>query len=163
MKLHFITVPIHGSEAAEEDLNRFLSSHRVLTVDRQLIADGQRSAWAICVAYTDAPGPSAPESPGKKGRLDYREILSPEDFQLFARLRDLRKQLADRDAVPPYAVFTNEQLAEIARMRAHTAADLGRIEGIGPSRIEKYGEAVLEVLRNTAPVLPTTPPIEKEG
>lgn len=60
MKLHFITVPIHGSDAAEEELNRFLASHRVLAVDRQLVTDGPRSAWAICVAYTETEPTSPP-------------------------------------------------------------------------------------------------------
>ena len=163
MKFHFITVPIPGSDAAEEELNRFLASHRVLAVDRQLVADGPRSAWAICVSYTEASGPAVTEGLGKKGRLDYREILTPEDFQVFARLRDLRKQLAERDAVPPYAVFTNEQLADMVRERVCTAAELARIEGVGPSRIEKYGEAALAILRSAAPALPPTPAAEKEG
>jgi superfamily II DNA helicase RecQ len=49
--------------------------------------------------------------------------------------------------MPAYAVFTNEQLAEIAKARCATLADLGKIEGIGPARVEKYGEAVLTNLR----------------
>ena len=124
MKLHFVTVPIHGSAAAEAELNQFLGSHRVIAVDRQLIADGARSAWAVCVAYLEGRT-SVAEVPGKKGRIDYREVLAPADFQVFARLREIRKHLAERDAVPPYAVFTNEQLAEMIRGRARTAAARG--------------------------------------
>lgn len=159
MRLHFLTVPIHGSGAAVDDLNQFLGSRRVVAVDRQLVPDGMRSAWAVCVAYVDG-GPVAATSyaadtTGKK-RLDYREILPASEFQTFVKLRDLRKQLADQDGVPPYAVFTNEQLADMVRRNVRSAAELGRIDGIGPARIEKYSGRFLEVL--CADPVATTPP-----
>ena len=67
MRLHFVTVPIHGSAEAEEELNQFLAMHRVIAVDRQLVADGARSAWAICVAGADASA---------KKRVNHRYALS---------------------------------------------------------------------------------------
>jgi hypothetical protein len=48
----------------------------------------------------------------KRAKVDYRELLSAGDFVLFAKLRILRKGMAEREAVPAYALFTNEQLAE---------------------------------------------------
>lgn len=167
MRFHFATVPIHGSADAEEELNQFLAIHRVIALDRQLVADGSRSAWAICVTYVD-PGsagrsvnttsPNAMTDPSKAGRIDYREILSESDFHVFAKLRDLRKQIAQRAGVPPYALFTNEQLAEMVRRGVRSNADLGRIEGVGPSRIEKYGPPFLEILRAAPPPSPSQPP-----
>ncbi len=149
MRLHFVTVPVHGSAAAEDELNHFLGTHRVIAVERQLVADGPRSTWAVCVAYVDGPGvpghgASAPD-PAKK-RVDYREVLPPAEFQVFAKLRDLRKVTAERDGVPPYAVFTNEQLAEMVKRNVRTNAELGRIDGVGPARIEKYAVPFLAIL-----------------
>lgn len=145
MKLHFVTVPIHNSSIAEGELNQFLGSHRVIAVDRQLVSDGARSAWAICVTYV--PGDAgAPVEANKKPRLDYRELLPAADFQVFARLRDLRKRLAEREGVPPYALFTNEQLAEMVRRHVGSLAELAQIDGVGPARLEKYGRAFLEIL-----------------
>ncbi len=155
MRLHFVTVPIHGSEAAEEDLNQFLATHRVIAVDRQLVVDGPRSAWAICVTYVVAGASDAADA--NKKRVDYREVLPDAEFQAFAKLRDLRKQIAEREGVPPYALFTNEQLAEMVRRRARAVADLGRIDGVGPARIEKYGRAFLEVLRAALPASAAAP------
>lgn len=150
MRLHFVTVPIHNCAAAEDELNNFLGSRRVVAVDRQLVPDGTRSAWAVCVAYVDgspvAAASDAADPSGKRGRPDYREILPAAEFQVFARLRDLRKQIAEQDGVPPYAVFTNEQLADMVRRSVRSAADLARIEGIGPARIEKYAVRFLEIL-----------------
>lgn len=151
MRLHFLTIPIHGSAAAEDELNIFLGSRRVVAVDRHLVPDGMRSAWAICVAYVDGSPVAASTSsgtadPGGKKNVDYKEILPPADFAVFAALRELRKKLAQRDGVPPYAIFTNEQLADMVRGKVRSAADLARIDGVGASRVEKYATSFLEIL-----------------
>ena len=155
MRFHFVTVPIHGSAVAEEELNQFLANHRAIAVDRQLVTDGPRSAWAICVTYADA-GAGAATDASKKARVDYREILSDAEFQVFAKLRELRKKLSEHEGVPPYALFTNEQLADMVRRQVRSAADLARIDGVGPARLEKYGRAFLEILR-AAPSMPAPP------
>jgi superfamily II DNA helicase RecQ len=164
MRLHFITVPIHGSADAEAELNQFLAAHRVIAVDRQLVADGQRSAWAICVTYVDTPAAGATLDASKKSRVDYRDLLPGPEFQVFARLRDLRKQLADKEGVPPYALFTNEQLADMVRRPVRSLADLARLDGVGPARLEKYGRAFLDLLLS-APAAPAAPalPAAKEA
>ncbi len=83
--------------------------------------------------------------PGKKQK-DYKEILSPEDFALFCSLREWRKGQAEKDQVPVYTIFTNEQLAKMSTNRPDTLPRLQEIEGIGQARVQKYGEAVLVVL-----------------
>jgi len=148
MQLRFFRVPAVGDPELEADLNRFLRSVRSLTVDRQFVADGANSFWSLCVGYLDSPKLRA-EQAGRE-RVDYKEILSTADFALFAKLRDARKALAAEEAVPPYAVCTNEQLAALARARPTTAAGLRKIEGIGQAKAEKYGARLLAVLAEHA-------------
>jgi len=81
-----------------------------------------------------------------KPRVDYREILSPEEFTLFSRLRDKRKELAQRDGVQVYTIMTNEQLAEVVKQNIVEPSELTRIERVGAARIEKYGYDLLSVL-----------------
>jgi superfamily II DNA helicase RecQ len=50
---------------------------------------------------------------------------------VFAKLRDLRKEISQMDAVPVYAIFTNEQLAQMVETRVTSSAGLGAIDGIG--------------------------------
>ena len=64
--------------------------------------------------------------------------------QRFAALRDLRNEL--RDGKPAYVVFDNKTLAAIARQAPTTLRDLGRISGIGPAKLERYGEAVIALM-----------------
>lgn len=68
---------------------------------------------------------------------------------MFVRLRQWRKTAAAEEGVPVYTIFTNEQLAEVARLRPSSKAALGEIEGIGEGRVTKYGEAVLQALGET--------------
>lgn len=151
MRLHFATVPIHDGRAEEDELNRFLAAHRVVGIERHFVADGVRSAWAVCVAWVDAEPPRAgpPRAEGKKERVDYRELLEPEQFATYAKLREVRKRLAERDGVPPYAVVTNEQMAEMVRRQVQTLAEVARIDGVGPARLERYGVVLLEVLQTS--------------
>ncbi|HDS15442.1 MAG TPA: hypothetical protein ENN66_02255 [Proteobacteria bacterium] len=79
--------------------------------------------------------------------MDYREILEPETFAVFDRLRAWRKEQAAGEGLAPYVILTNEQLAAIARLDEISLAALGRIDGIGEARLQKYGAAVLAVCR----------------
>jgi superfamily II DNA helicase RecQ len=94
-------------------------------------------------------------APARKGeRVDYREVLSDGEFRVFAHLRDLRKEIANKEAVPVYAVFTNEQLAEMARRLPRSKAALAQINGIGDAKTQKYGQSFLDridmILHDTA-------------
>jgi superfamily II DNA helicase RecQ len=73
-------------------------------------------------------------------------VLSEADFAVFAKLRELRKSIAEAEGVPPYAVFTNEHLASMVRGKLKTLDALGRIEGVGPGRVDRYGARFLALL-----------------
>ena len=147
MQYRFFSIPVFESDDGEAALNAFLLAHRVLQVDRQLIQDGRNSVWAICVGYQGTANQTSKE---KRGKLDYKTILSEPEFAVFSRLRGLRKELADKDGIPAYAVFTNEQLAAIVQRRADTLQAMREIEGIGDARVEKYGAAFQSVMRAAA-------------
>jgi superfamily II DNA helicase RecQ len=148
MQMRFFSVPALDPASAEAELNRLLAAGRVAGLERQFVAAGAASFWAVCVSLADGPGPlPAALKAGAGRKLDYREVLSEADFAVFARLRDLRKTLAEAEGVPPYAVFTNEQLAALVTGRVHSVEAMARIEGIGPARVERYASAFLPVLR----------------
>jgi superfamily II DNA helicase RecQ len=65
--------------------------------------------------------------------------------QRFAALRDLRNEL--RDGKPAYVVFDNKTLAAIARQAPTTLRDLGRISGVGPAKLERYGDAITALMQ----------------
>lgn len=69
--------------------------------------------------------------------------MSDDEFALFARLRELRKKIAEEEAIPPYAIFTNEQLADMVRKKVTTLQAMKEINGIGDAKISKYGQVFL--------------------
>jgi len=145
MQWSFFRIPVTGG-AASEELNRFLRSVRVLTVHREFVGQGDPSYWALAVEYLPATDSTQLVMRGVGSKTDFKALLPPEDFALFARLREWRKQMAFAEALPVYAIFTNEQLAEMARRRCTSAAALREIDGIGQGRLDKYGSAVIEVI-----------------
>lgn len=74
------------------------------------------------------------------------EELSSEDAALLERLRGWRLDRAREDSVPAYVVAPNTSLVELALRRPQTATELAQITGLGPARVEKYGEEILAVL-----------------
>ncbi|HEY9735674.1 MAG TPA: RecQ family ATP-dependent DNA helicase, partial [Trichocoleus sp.] len=63
-----------------------------------------------------------------------------EVVQLMERLRSLRKRLADEQAVPPYVVFAESALRQMAQQRPQTLESFARISGVGSRKLEQYGQ-----------------------
>jgi ATP-dependent DNA helicase RecQ len=74
-------------------------------------------------------------------------VLGADEAPLFAALRQLRGELAKAEQVPAYVVFPDRTLAEMALRRPRTLHGLGDIRGVGPAKLEKYGERFLAVIR----------------
>ena len=138
-----------GEKSVTDELNAFLRSHRIVNVDKRLI-DGERgTGWVFLVEYgTD--GKNTSNAPTQ--RVDYREVLNADEYALFDKLRNLRKELAEKSGIPVYAVFTNDQLAGMVKKPPKTAKDLLAIAGIGEARVKQYGEAFLRLFETGEPV-----------
>jgi ATP-dependent DNA helicase RecQ len=65
---------------------------------------------------------------------------------LFEALRDWRRKEAARQSVPPYVIFHDRTLAEIAQTRPTTLPALARVGGVGQGKLERYGEVVLALV-----------------
>jgi ATP-dependent DNA helicase RecQ len=93
-------------------------------------------------------GPAA--SAGAPSRLDIALAQLPagdDASQRFERLRALRKNLADAEGVPAYIVFSDAVLRQMAAAVPRTRAAMLLISGVGPVKLERYGDAFLELLR----------------
>ena len=100
---------------------------------------------AECVLYRQPHRPSARR---RKGRA-YAESAGSVDESVFGRLRQLRLELARARGVPPYVIFHDTTLRELAARRPATIAQLLDIPGIGERKAEVYGPAILELLAST--------------
>jgi ATP-dependent DNA helicase RecQ len=68
------------------------------------------------------------------------------DERLFERLRALRRELAEQQSVPAYIVFSNRTLREICRARPTDQTSFRQVVGVGPVKLERYGEPFLKAV-----------------
>jgi DNA helicase-2/ATP-dependent DNA helicase PcrA len=81
----------------------------------------------------------------KRPRLDTEELPPA-----FGALREWRLERAKADEVPAYVVFHNATLVEIAERRPSTLAELAGVPGVGPAKLERYGDDILAALARVA-------------
>lgn len=85
-----------------------------------------------------------------RGSLRTRASVEAPSDPRFAALREWRKRTALAQGVPAYVIFQDRTLAEIASEQPDSLAQLGNIPGVGNTKLERYGQDVLRVLRECA-------------
>ena len=107
-----------------------------------------KAAEKVESASSSAPAKKAKSARGEGPRGRGRQRRKPEG-ELFERLRALRMELAKAAGVPPYVVFHDATLREMALLRPTTLAHLAQLPGIGEKKLDRYGPRFLELLRST--------------
>ena len=86
----------------------------------------------------------------KSRRPAAKALVSDEDAPLLSALKAKRRALAEAARVPAYVVFTDRTLIEMAETRPATLDQMARISGVGAKKLERYGDAFLEVVNGAA-------------
>ena len=94
----------------------------------------------------DAPRKPAAK-PDRRRVIPDASAAGPETAGLFEALRTWRAAEARSQSVPPYVIFHDTVLRDIAAVRPSDLGELGQIKGVGASKLDRYGDAVLEVVR----------------
>ncbi|WP_367333576.1 DNA helicase RecQ [Limosilactobacillus sp.] len=79
-------------------------------------------------------------------RAHTRLAESPDVAALFEKLRQKRRELADEQGVPPFMVFSDRTLHEMAQSKPQTQQDFLLVNGVGQRKLEQYGEAMMDVI-----------------
>ncbi|MDJ0517163.1 MAG: DNA helicase RecQ [Trichodesmium sp. MO_231.B1] len=74
--------------------------------------------------------------------------LAADELRLFEELRALRKRIADEQMVPPYVIFHDSNLRDMAQKRPQTLDEFIDISGVGTGKRDKYGKQFIEAIRN---------------
>jgi ATP-dependent DNA helicase RecQ len=107
-----------------------------LAGDAKAILKGEKSIEIV--------QPPKSERAGRRGR-DRSD--NPVGDPLFEALRELRREIAAEAKLPPYVIFHDATLREMAAMRPSSLSELGTISGVGARKLEAYGDAFLAVIR----------------
>jgi len=79
--------------------------------------------------------------------VPHPETADPAQGALYERLRELRKRLANEQGLPPYVIFHDATLREMALRRPLTLAQFADLPGVGQAKLARYGESFISALR----------------
>ncbi|MDB5683914.1 MAG: ATP-dependent helicase RecQ [Sphingomonas bacterium] len=140
--------------ASEEELKLVKPVARALMARDALRADEYGglsfgpAARAILKGEAEVALALPPKRAGKR-RRDTSGAEWPDD-PLFDALRACRREIAKEQSVPPYVIFHDSTLREMAALRPQTLAGLGQVSGVGARKLDAYGAPFLAVLRKAA-------------
>lgn len=134
MQIKIFTIPALWGEQMTEEMNTFLRSKKVLQVESHFSMEPGGAYWSFCIKFADNLAISEREKP----KVDYRKELDEASFARFSRLREIRKRLSGEENLPAYAIFTDEEMAELAKMEVITEASMRTVKGIGDKKMEKF-------------------------
>jgi ATP-dependent DNA helicase RecQ len=89
-------------------------------------------------------------APQKKSPGSGAMVMGAGNDALFTRLKSLRKSIADKNNVPPYMIFSDKSLHEMARLRPADTDSFSAIPGVGRFKLSHYGEAFLQEINNNS-------------
>ena len=99
MQIKIFTIPIMGGEKLLEEMNGFLRSKKILRVAEHLVQEAAGSCWCYSIRYIEDE--KGKYKFGKTSEtIDYREVLEEQAFVRFSEMRQVRKQIAEREGVP---------------------------------------------------------------
>ena len=117
--------------------------------------DGGNLAPLMELLHAHASGETLPDAAGEPRARDRTpgrprppaDDPTPEQAAMYGKLKKLRSELARELKQPAYCVFSDRTLIEIARAHPTSERGLLSVSGVGPAKLEKFGEAFLRVLR----------------
>ncbi len=147
MQIKIFNINLFDSGAALDEMNKFLRSRRILNIREEFVSNTNgNSYWTFCIQYLDLNTTAMNKvSSTKKQKIDYKSVLDAKTFEVFSSLRACRKIIAQNDAIPAFAVFTDAELASIAQLNQLAYSNLIEIKGIGKKRVEKYGKMIIQM------------------
>ena len=136
MQIKLFTIPVGEGGAAVQEMNAFLRGNKVLEVESQFMSSQHGACWCFCVRYIErafAEGEGA-----RPPKVDYRKVLDEATFGKFARLREIRKKVAAEEGISAFIVFTDEELAALAKLEEVTEKGMLSVRGIGEKKVERF-------------------------
>lgn len=159
----FDRLPVYGrmSGRSEKDITNFIhslvaqgymrlsdSAYPVLTLTSRVrdVVGGEERVFR----RVEQPAPEGSQSAKRGARsAGGRDVsLGAEGEALFARLKELRKRVADRERVPPFVIFHDATLREMCIVRPATESAMKTVKGIGDAKFAKYGKEFLQLIQD---------------
>jgi ATP-dependent DNA helicase RecQ len=103
-----------------------------------------------------------PQHTAKASSSAASQLVRGDEREQWEALRTLRRKLAEEHAVPPYVIFPDATLLEMLRSKPASLAEMARVSGVGARKLERYGEAFLDVLGGNVEAPPVVADLRHE-
>ena len=139
MPIRILTVPFDPAHDLfqDEDLSKFLLNKRVKTLRPEFFQLDGRAFWSVFVEYESV----MPDTSSRRA-----DDLNEPQRLLYQRLREWRKEAAERDGFPVFLLATNSQLTEIVKQAPRSLEALRQIRGFGKKKLTRYGEQIVGIV-----------------
>ena len=166
----FISLRVSRNGIDDEPLNEILKESSVDYLERQFIpVANDDELIGVCLVYleiNEQQGQERRQNQAKDqlndqleahSKREGRRVLNDAAEHRAKRLMVWRKSVAQALKYPPYIILNNRQLDEIAFINPKTLTQLRQIKGIGDKRLRRYGEGILNILKEVADPLTSAP------
>lgn len=134
-----------GEENIREMIDELIAYEVLETTDGQypLLKPGPRAREALLGDEPIRMTLSARGEAAREKRVSMKPVV---DKGLFGRLSALRRRIAEEQHVPPFIIFTNATLRDMAVKRPRNRREMLRVAGVGEGKMDRYGDAFLRVI-----------------
>lgn len=130
----------------DEIINKFILNKNVLEIRKEFFISENVPYWSILIEYEEI----LEERYLKKGNKKIeKEKSGLNEWQkiLFERIREWRKERANKDGIPVYIIATNSEIREIVISSSDSIEKLKLIKGFGKKKIENYGKEIITIVK----------------
>ena len=134
-----ITIPFDRNMKGFNDelLNRFILNKDVKSYHVEFFESAEDKYWTVLVEYDIILEETAENE---------KQALSEAEKMLLKRLKEWRKERANKDGIPVFIIATNKELVDIIISAPGTLEALKGIKGFGKAKLSKYGKEIIEIL-----------------
>jgi superfamily II DNA helicase RecQ len=147
--IKIFTIPFSKSSETffEDDLNQFLLNKKVNSIKAEFFKNRENFYWTVFVDCDTVIAASKDKKEKGIDKPDQPHIkLDEKDELLLKRLKEWRKQRAEKEGIPVYIIANNKELLAIIQEKPKSKEALKKIKGFGKKKIEKYGDDVLKIV-----------------
>ena len=140
MSIRIFTIPFDPQKGLfqDEDLCKFLLNKKTRRIQPEFFQMDGHAYWTVFVEYETVVTQDTAKSEG----LDTAQRL------LFQRLKEWRKERAEKEGIPVFIIATNKQLLDLIERAPGTLEALRDIHGFGKKKISRYGPDLIDMIRS---------------
>ncbi len=145
MKLKIFTFRFSESSGGFDDeaLQKYISDKEVIESANHFFVHDKTPYLTVIISYRDM---SSEERRRRPRYHNYLNDLDEREAEVYNALREWRTIRASQEGIPPYLIVNNKQIAQMVKLNVRAKTELSKINGIGETKIKRYGADILKVL-----------------